>query len=169
MSRLLIPIEEQKNFWLLSGNIKINKIKDCWLWLGSLNSDGYGSIKINKKYIGIHCYSYYLMKGDILENLQVLHKCDIRSCVNPEHLFLGTQEDNIHDCMSKDRGNYSARGARGQNQHLALLTNEIVIEARKLAERIGQWPAAREIAEQTGISEHTIRKAIIRQTWKHVK
>ena len=80
----------------------------CWLWIGATNPAGYGKMGIrvdrNKyRYIDSHRISHILFKGEIPEGIQVLHQCDNPSCVNPEHLFLGTQVNNMQDMISKGR------------------------------------------------------------------
>jgi hypothetical protein len=73
----------------------------CWLWNGALNKDGYGVFGIKAE--GAHRASYKMYKGEIPKGILVCHKCDIPRCVNPDHLFLGTQLDNIRDAQSKNR------------------------------------------------------------------
>ena len=75
----------------------------CWLWIGWKNSKGYGGFHLNNKDVGAHRVSYKLFKKDFDETLFVLHKCDNSSCVNPDHLFLGTQQDNMVDKKTKGR------------------------------------------------------------------
>ena len=75
----------------------------CWEWFGNLDTKGYGQITIDKRKFSTHRVSYTLNKGEIKNNLYVLHTCDNPKCLNPEHLFLGTQKDNIHDMISKNR------------------------------------------------------------------
>lgn len=75
----------------------------CWIWMLSLNADGYGSLCIDKMFKRAHRLSWELHKGEIPIGMSVLHKCDIPACVNPDHLFLGTQSDNMKDMYAKER------------------------------------------------------------------
>ena len=84
---------------------KVNKSGDCWLWTGAQYSTGYGVLNIGQnKLTGAHRVGWELQsKEEIPDNLYVLHHCDIRLCVKYEHLFLGTQKDNIQDMLNKGR------------------------------------------------------------------
>jgi hypothetical protein len=77
----------------------------CHYWLASINKKGYGNFRINKsRSMGkAHRASYVLYKGEIPKGMQVLHRCDNPSCVNPNHLFLGTNSDNVADKVAKNR------------------------------------------------------------------
>lgn len=77
---------------------------NCWEWKRSTNSMGYGQLIIDGKMTGSHRYSYQYFKGFIPKGMHVLHWCDNRLCGNPNHLFLGTQADNIRDMINKGRG-----------------------------------------------------------------
>lgn len=75
----------------------------CWLWKGALNTAGYGTFGWQKKTYMSHRVAWEYYKGEIPKGLLVLHECDVRACFNPEHLFLGTHQDNIDDMYKKGR------------------------------------------------------------------
>ena len=78
----------------------------CWLWCGSIRENGYGSISIHNKAQATHVEAYKCFVGPIPDGICVLHKCDVRNCINPEHLWLGTKGDNNRDAVSKQRHRY---------------------------------------------------------------
>ena len=75
----------------------------CWIWGRYTYDNGYGAVSENYRTVLAHRKSWILWHGAIPPGMRVLHRCDIPSCVNPLHLFLGTQRDNIQDCMAKGR------------------------------------------------------------------
>lgn len=99
----------------------------CWLWIGAMGNL-YGVIVINGRNIRAHRCSWTLYKSSIPEGMCVLHRCDIPTCVNPDHLFLGTHLDNMRDKIKKGRG----VSPKGELCGAAKLTNKEVLEIRKL-------------------------------------
>lgn len=95
----------------------------CWLWTGGIMVGGYGQIFIRnrieggKLFDGAHRVSWKLFRGEILDGLRVCHKCDTPSCVNPDHLFLGTAAENTHDSIKKGRFVFKPEGT-GKRWHL---------------------------------------------------
>jgi hypothetical protein len=134
----------------------------CWLWKRSLNSKGYGSFWSGKKKLSAHRASWLLHTGDIPDGQQVLHQCDNPRCVNPAHLFLGTNADNVADREAKGRG-FNPSNVR----HLAptKLSATDVVEIRRLRQG-GQSLSS--LAQQFGVCFQNISAVINRKTWAHI-
>jgi hypothetical protein len=112
---------------------KVDKTAACWLWRGALAGSGYGLIRNETQRMeGAHRVAYRLSKGDIPAGLLVLHTCDNKLCVNPAHLFAGTQCDNMHDMDRKGRRRNGFRQQKGAKNNNAKLTVDIVRKAKRL-------------------------------------
>lgn len=112
--------------------VHIKGLTDCWEWLASTRA-GYGAFKFNGRVDGAHRVSWIINNGPIPDGLFVCHTCDNRKCVNPNHLFLGTQSDNMKDAMNKGRIVVPV-GTPFQDGHLPVnrVLSDVVVRAIKL-------------------------------------
>lgn len=132
----------------------------CWAWLSYKDPFGYGRLNVGGKPVLASRISYLLHYGDIPDGLFVLHRCDNPSCVNPGHLFLGTQADNVADMETKGRSR--KRSLSGEQHHRSKVTNAIVRAIRRSPASDADMAAKYQISRAT---VHSIRH---RKTWKHV-
>lgn len=135
---------------------------DCWYWVGARHKLGYGLLPMWGE-SKAHRVSWRLHKGPITEGMMVLHKCDVRCCVNPAHLFLGTQTDNMRDMAAKGRGVSVPRF--GEANSRSRLTSEQVREIR--AAYAGGGLTMKAIAKVYGVAAMTIQRVIARTSWRH--
>lgn len=132
---------------------------DCWIWCSATRMKfGYGAIKVKGKTLSAHRYSYTLHHGDIPAGMFVCHKCDNPKCINPDHLFLGTNSDNMKDAYSKGRITLPTNGGfkLGNKPVNRKLTEEQVIQIKEILKTRGKT-TLREIAEQFGVNQYVIR------------
>lgn len=133
----------------------------CWNWTGGKDWDGYGALRWGKEQRA-HRVAYILTMGPIPEDMWVLHRCDNPSCCNPFHLFLGDADDNNKDMMRKGHN----RVAFGENHTASKLTNEQIIEIRRLHSEGNT--TQREIAKRFCVGFKAINKIVLGQRWKHL-
>ena len=130
----------------------------CLLWTGSHYPSGYGSFWIGGKLRGAHRASWLLFCGPIPPGQYVLHRCDIRLCVNPKHLFLGTHQDNMDDMSSKGR----RASVVGENNPKSKLAGADVHQIRRLKGMISQ----QKLADAFGVSKTAIRYVQQLRNWR---
>lgn len=132
----------------------------CWLWDRAATPGGYGHFSLEGRPESAHRASWRIYRGPIPTGLFVCHRCDTPSCVNPDHLFLGTGSDNIRDRHSKGR----SAGPRGSRHGLSKLTDETVCEIRKRYARGGVLQ--RELGAEFGVNQAAISKVVLGQNWR---
>ncbi len=160
-----------------------NESTGCWDWIAAKSGSGYGSFGMGKrpnvKICLAHRVSYSLYRGEIPAGVCVLHRCDNPGCVNPDHLFLGTHQDNMADKVKKNRQakNHVKPGmaASGEKHGHAKLTKDDVEEIRRVyvpgVFGAGRYREAnnlgsRALALRFGVRRQTILSIVKGNTWK---
>ncbi len=144
---------------------KVNRgaVTDCWPWSGSIGKDGYGRISVDLKPQLAHRVAYELSTGISPGELFVCHRCDNPPCCNPDHLFLGTSQDNVSDMVRKGRG-FDGSGI-GEDCPRAILNEDDVRSIRKAR---SQGVPTGQLAARYGVCASAIRAVVRRKTWSHV-
>ena len=159
--------------------ISVNHETGCWFWTGCCNRSGYGMITISSKLCKIVSYVHRVMWeekfGKIPDGLYVCHHCDNPPCINPDHLFLGTHQDNMDDGKKKGRFasgerhyqfGHPERFFRGENNGMSKLTEQDVRDIRRKFKVPGIL--LRHLAEEYKVHLRTIQNVVNYNTWKHV-
>lgn len=155
----------------------VNKTDSCWLWNGSKKSSGYGCFSFNGKRVRAHRWAYEHFIGHIPEGLLVCHSCDVPACVNPEHLWVGTNGDNHKDMCRKRRharhaiskSNKNTSGPkgtpRGSRHGRARLTESDVLSIR---DKLKNGSTLSSVAKLYGMNLASIFLIKHRKTWTHI-
>lgn len=133
---------------------RVEKTEYCWNWTGSKHKFGYGEFRIGRTLFRCHRYSYEIHKGEIPEGLGINHTCDNPSCVNPDHLYAGTAQQNVTDALNRER--HTNR----------ILTKDQVIQIRSLLKDPSLNP--NKISKLFNVLPITIYNIRDRKTWKHL-
>lgn len=143
----------KERFWR-----RVKKSNGCWLWIGGKTGiNGYGRLRVDGRKESAHRISWLFHRGKIPKGELVLHKCDVRPCVNPDHLFLGSYSDNVIDCVGKGRPfGYGAKK----------LTNHEVEEIRKRYRPWDRQNSLRALGKEFGVKCQTIHAIVLGETWK---
>lgn len=155
---------DKQSFYL---RVDVKEDKDsCWEWKGCL-SHGYGRFKFKTKLYLSHRAAYILEHGEIPDGLFICHKCDNRKCCNPNHLFAGTQSENMIDCVAKGRLVYPVgqRFKNGDTPANKKTSDDIVLQIKqRLSEGVRIIAVAKEFNEKV----HFIQEISANRTYKHV-
>jgi hypothetical protein len=159
MAPRTIPIEER-----LLRRLSPEPNSGCWLWTGTCNHKGYGQIGTSAHGMATtHKVAYQYFKGAVPQSMQVLHTCDTPCCCNPEHLWLGTHQDNIDDKMRKGRHRAGrSTKSRGTANGNAKLTPDIVRHIRQRELSYTQY------AERYDVSKSLVHAIVKRKVWAHL-
>jgi hypothetical protein len=147
---------------------RVEKSADgCWLWTGALTV-GYGSIggRQDGRPVSLlaHRVAWELFRGPIPEGIFICHKCDVRRCVNPDHLFLGTQADNMHDAATKGRLNGRNTSHSERHYHTKLTEHDV----RYIRWSYGAGVSQNTLARQFGLTKGAIGHIVHYRNWNHV-
>lgn len=133
----------------------------CWIWMRALNRSGYGQLTYLKKHMEAHRASWIAHRGEIPNGVGVLHRCNIRSCVNPDHLYLGGQKENVADAISA--GTFRCPPALPGSLHpLAKLIEK---QARRI--KYGGESASK-VAGALGVKVQSVYAIRSGRQWKHI-
>ena len=136
----------------------VDKTDGCWLWMASKNPRGYGHFYYDGRPVSAHRYSWIIHCHPISSDQHVLHRCDVRNCVNPDHLFLGDQHSNVLDMHAKGR----AASKKGELHGRSKLTAEQIEEIRNDPRSQSQ------IAKDYGLGQSHVSRIRRRENWTHV-
>jgi hypothetical protein len=132
------PMPIADRFWA-----HVEKGDGCWLWRGAMRTTGYGSFFAEGHLLQAHRVAFELANGPIAPGMHVCHRCDVKACVRPDHLFLGTRSDNMRDALRK------GRSLSGDAHPFARMTADQVAELRA---RASAGEACADLARAFGIS-----------------
>lgn len=164
MAKVHNRMDAELRFWLSVATSK----DSCWTWCASLSTNGYGRIRYGGKAMAAHRVSWLMHYGTIPDGMLVCHKCDNPVCVRPDHLFLGTHQDNMDDMVAKGRAKGEWQGVicLGEHNGQSKLTDRKVRFIRR-AWKMGKF-TQRQLATRVGVDPSLISYVVRRKTWKHV-
>ena len=165
MSRTTTPVVDR----VLEKIVRI-PFSGCWVFMGATNGFGYGIVGTGGRGAPndrAHRITYRHFCGEIPSGMFVCHRCDVPSCCNPDHLFLGTNQDNVRDMISKGRNSPPPRNRHvvGSVHPGSKLTEDQVVHIR---EAYSRGVKQKDLAQQYGVVHQTISKVVNNRRFKHV-
>lgn len=147
---------------------KFTRSNSCWLWTASTRRDGYGQFRLNGTTTAAHRVAYTLYRGKIRPGKFVLHSCDNRKCVNPDHLFVGTAADNARDMAAKGRQTLQKNPELfwGERHPRAILTND---QASDILARSARGERQVDIARLYRVNRQVIHQIVNVKTYKNAR
>ncbi len=160
-----VPVLSLKERQRFEGQFKRRGIDDCWEWLKSLASHGYGSFKISrngkKTSLRAHRVAYFLHYGVDPGQLCIMHSCDNRACVNPYHMSLGTSPQNTADRHAKGRD----ADQKGEKNGSSKLTDK---DVREIRQRQNEGETTQSLAMRFNVTSGNINYILRGESWKHI-
>lgn len=155
---------EMERFW---EKVDKRSTNECWNWIGAKDADGYGRFRTDRRILNRWAkasrFLYESINGKLPRFLNVCHTCDNRACVNPNHLYAGTQQQNIQDM--KDRNRFTPHSKSGEQSHLSKLT---AVQVREIRRRAALGESRRILEKEFNISRAQLGAVIRRESWKDV-
>lgn len=146
---------------------KVNKTESCWLWTGGTYVKGYGNFWNGEKLVSAHRFSFEYFNCPIPKGMCVCHKCDNVACVNPSHLWLGTQKQNLQDMYKKKR-NRPLNTYTSGSKHFGAKLSDIDVKTIRDVYKTGRF-SHRELARKFHVDRTTIGNILNNKTYKDVK
>lgn len=146
----------EQRFW---EKVDVRSSGECWFWLAYKDKKGYGQFSINRRIFRAPRVALWLKNGEWPE--VACHTCDNPSCVNPAHLYAGTYQTNMDDCIERRRHKAAKGSASGRSK----LTDAKVVEIRR---RCAAGESQRSVSRRFGVCERTVTAIVKRETWRHV-
>lgn len=156
-----------ERFW---ARVDLDGLGGCWLWTGAKNGMGYGCLDVDGRTVRAHRFSYEMEHGPVPSDMLVCHHCDNPSCVNPDHLFLGTPSDNMRDMARKGRsGGYRSGVGNGLTEERHPMARLARSDVARIKAMLFAGHTQTSIAALYGVRPNTISRIARGETWRGVE
>lgn len=148
---------------------KFSKVEGCWNWNAYIDKDGYGRFRIGNKQVRSNRASYLIYKGAIGENLVIRHKCDNPSCVNPDHLEIGTNFDNVMDMVCRNRQAKGEKIYKNRRSFKGQCSPKAKITEKQALSILSDERSHLTIAMEHGLTRAAVSNLKRGITWAHLR